>query len=137
MDDMYDLYQEMFLRKALEGRFTVKNKCFYFAEDFLDAVRSQGCDLASISLNDVSFRDGETDFHKRMSKAVGLIPKAKEAGAKLVFASTTFYTPELAELVRDVGADSFLRMLFYFEDYKRELDRCMWPQWPKPLTHKF
>ncbi len=127
-DDIHTLIEEAFLKQIFVGRFTIKATGFYFAEDFLDAVRSQGCDLAGITLSDARFRDEEKDFHKRMRKAVELITKAKAAGARLVFATTGIpveWLPDLEARVKNAGADFFLRAPFEMEDFKREVKRCM------------
>ncbi len=126
MEDIFTQIETEFLKDILGQRFKVTTAAFYCAEDLLDAVRLQGCDLCSLFLNNVRFRD---DDHPsgHMSKAIELITTAKAAGARLVFATTTIsiYSPDFAERVKNAGADFFLYAPFDFQDYKRELERCM------------
>jgi hypothetical protein len=127
-DDFHTLIEEALLKEIFVGRFTIKATGFHFAEDFLDAVRSQGCDLAGITLSDTRFREGDYDLDERIRKTLELVTTAKAAGARFVFAITGIpieWSPELPERVKNAGGDFFLRAPFDMEDFKRELERCM------------
>ena len=79
-------------------------------------------------MSDTRFREGDFDLDTRLSMAVELVTKAKSAGAKLVFATTGISVErslDLPERVKNAGGDIFLRAPFDFNDFKRELERCM------------
>ena len=123
-DNLHTLLEETFLKEIFIGRFTIKTTGFHYAEDFLDAVRSKGCDLACITLSDTRFREGDFDLDTRLGMAVELVSKAKSAGARLVFATTGIpveWSPDLPERVKNAGGDIFLRAPFDLKDFKREL----------------